>query len=71
MDWQYNGMRTLVLENETVRVVSLLDKGSDIIELVFKPLDVDVMWHSPIGHINPKSFTPSINTDSSSFSDVY
>ncbi|MCS4539209.1 MAG: DUF4432 family protein [Thaumarchaeota archaeon] len=71
LEWQFKGMRTLVLENELVRVVSLLDKGSDIIELVFKPLDVDVMWHSPIGHRNPKSFTPSISTDSSSFSDVY
>ncbi len=71
LDWQYNGMRTVILENELVRVVSLLDKGSDIVELVFKPLDVDVMWHSPIGHRNPKSFTPSFSTDSSPFLDVY
>lgn len=71
LDWQYNGMRTLTLENDFVRVVSLLDKGSDIIELVFKPLGIDVMWHSPIGHRNPKSFTPSIHTESSAFLDIY
>ena len=33
-DWAFRGMRTLILENEYLRVVSLLDKGSDIMEIV-------------------------------------
>ena len=31
LDWHYKGMGTLVLENETIRLVALVDKGSDII----------------------------------------
>ena len=31
-EWTFKGMRTLILENRLLRVVILLDKGSDIIE---------------------------------------
>jgi len=64
-------MRTLILENELLRVVSLLDKGSDIIEMTHKPSGIDVMWHSPIGYRNPKSLTASSALSSGSFLDFY
>jgi hypothetical protein len=64
-------MRTLILENELIRVVVLLDKGSDIIEFSYKPLDLDVMWHSPTGYRNPQEFTPSLVTAASPFLDLY
>ncbi|MGL5256236.1 MAG: aldose 1-epimerase [Proteocatella sp.] len=41
-------MDALVLENEKLRVTILLDKGSDIIELLYKPKDIDFMWCSPV-----------------------
>jgi hypothetical protein len=46
-------MRTIVMENSLIRIVSLLDKGSDIIELLYKPLDLNLMWQSPTGWRNP------------------
>jgi galactose mutarotase-like enzyme len=70
-DWNYKGMRTLILENEFLRIVFLLDKGSDMIELRYKPLDIDLMWHSPQGHVNPKEYVASIVTQESSFNDLY
>ncbi len=71
LDWGYKGMRTLVIENQLLRVVYLLDKGGDIIELKYKPLDVDLMWHAPQGHVNPAEYVPSIATVESSFNDLY
>jgi len=44
----YKGYRTLVLENELLRMTILVDKGTDIIELLYKPKDVDFMWRSPV-----------------------
>ena len=38
MDWAYKGMRTLILDNEFLRLVVLLDKGTDIIEFTYKPV---------------------------------
>jgi hypothetical protein len=44
----YKGYRALVLENELIRTTILLDKGSDIFELLYKPKDIDFMWRSPL-----------------------
>jgi galactose mutarotase-like enzyme len=71
LDWHYKGMRTLILENKPVRIVFLLDKGSDIIELRYKPMDLDLMWHSPRGYTNPREHVQSIPTSESSFTDLY
>lgn len=70
-DWTYKGMQTLILENEYLRVVSLLDKGSDIIEIRYKPLDIDFMWHSPLGYRNPTMFVESCSRSDGSFLDYY
>ena len=48
LDYTYRGMRVAFLENESIRVGVLLDKGADIFEFTFKPLDLDFMWQSPI-----------------------
>ena len=71
LDWHYKGMKTLVMENRLVRIVFLLDKGGDIIELKYKPLDLDLMWHAPQGHVNPAEYIPPIATAESSFNDLY
>jgi len=71
LDWTYKGMRTLILENEFLRVVSLLDKGGDIIEFRYKPLDIDFMWHSPLGYRNPASFVASSARSDGAFLDFY
>jgi len=43
------GYRTLILENNLIRVTVLADKGTDIYELLYKPLDMDAMWRAPLG----------------------
>ena len=43
------GYRTLILGNNLIRVTVLADKGTDIYELLYKPLDMDAMWRAPLG----------------------
>ena len=69
-DWTYKGMRTLILENELLRVVVLVDKGSDIIEFRYKPLDLDFLLMTPGGVRNPLHNPASIHTQSP-FIDYY
>lgn len=45
--FQFNGLRVVFLENQSLRVMVLADKGADIYEFLYKPLDVDFMWRSP------------------------
>ena len=70
-DWSFKGMRTLVLENNLLKVSILLDKGSDIFEVKYKPLDLDILWHAPWGYRNPSGHVQSLATDDGAFTDLY
>jgi hypothetical protein len=70
-EYVYKGLRTVTLENELLRVSVLADKGSDILEFLYKPLDVDFMWRSPWGVRNPAAFVPTTHTAISAFLDFY
>lgn len=48
LDYTYKGMRVAFLENETLRVGVLVDKGADVFEFTYKPHDLDFLWQSPI-----------------------
>lgn len=52
-EYTYFGMKTVVLENEFVRISVLVDKGTDIFEYLYKPTDMDFMWLSSNGVQNP------------------
>jgi Domain of unknown function (DUF4432) len=71
LDWSFKGMRTLLLENRLLKVSVLLDKGSDIFELIYKPLDIDLIWHSPIGYRNPKAQIQNNTSPADIFHDYY
>ena len=43
------GRRAVVLQNELLRVTVLAGRGADIVEFLYKPLDVDFMWANPSG----------------------
>jgi hypothetical protein len=62
-DWVFKGMRTLILENELLRVTVLVDRGSDIVEFRYKPQDLDFLYFAPGGIRNPRRETPSAYTD--------
>lgn len=64
-------MRTLTLENKNLRVSILLDKGSDVFELIYKPLDLDLMWHSPTGYRNPTTHIQDVSSSADVFHDFY
>jgi len=59
----YKGMRTIILENELIRVGILIDKGTDIFEFLYKPTDTDFLLRSPIGLSNRNNFTETVTTD--------
>jgi len=44
-----HGLRAVILENDLIRVMLLLDKGTDIIEFNYKRKDIDFAWRSPSG----------------------
>lgn len=69
-DYIYRGLRVLFLENENLRVGILLDKGTDIFEFVYKPQDLDFMWHSPLELSSGPRFTTSPG-ESGTFVDTY
>jgi hypothetical protein len=48
LDYTYKGLRIAYLENDLIRVGVLVDKGADIFEFTYKPLDLDFMWQSPL-----------------------
>jgi len=59
----YKGLKAIIMENEILRLTILVDKGTDIIELLYKPKDIDFMWISPKdfkeGEINRCDFLES------------
>jgi len=67
----YKGYKTLILENEKLRVTILVDKGTDIIELLYKPKDIDFMWRSPIDFEACSKNPLTKVMDVGSFTDVY
>lgn len=68
--WQFDGLRTIVLENELLRIVVLVDKGTDIVEFRYKPRDMDFLLQLPGGVRNPRKDTPSIGSGHA-FEDYY
>jgi hypothetical protein len=67
----YKGCRMIMLENEKLRLSILADKGSDIIEFLYKPLDIDFLWHSPL-EFDLRTANPVTRPmESGSFFDIY
>lgn len=55
----YEGYRCIALENEKLRVTIVADKGTDIVEMLYKPRDVDFMWRTRNGLRQRAHFLPS------------
>ena len=64
--WQ--GYRAILLQNQFLQIVILVDKGAEIIQFLYKPLDVDFLWQSPNSlRPEPHFSTPSGSTSSPFF----
>lgn len=64
------GMRSIILENEKIRVTLVLDKSTEIIEFNYKPADTDFVWRSPQG-LSCMKRTLNIRKDQQYFQDNY
>ena len=55
--WQ--GMRAILLQNDLLQIVLLPEKGAEIIQFLYKPLDVDFLWRAPNRLTDPAHFVPT------------
>ncbi|MCX7706195.1 MAG: DUF4432 family protein [bacterium] len=62
--------RILYIENEVLRIGILVDKGTDIIEFLYKPKDIDFMWRSPFP-LYRQGFPETIHGKLGKFIDYY
>jgi hypothetical protein len=46
-DWSYRGLRSVVLENQSLRVIILPEAGAKIWQITYKPLGADLLWNNP------------------------
>jgi hypothetical protein len=67
----YKGFKSLIIENEKIRCFILVDKGTDIIEFLYKPKDIDFMWKSPLDLYQPLKIPLTKENDSGGFLDFY
>lgn len=70
-DVMYQDMRLVILENELLRIGVLAGKGSDIVELNYKPLDMDFVWLAPGGIRNPVPWAATSPDDRAAFRENY
>jgi len=70
-EYVYRGLKTVTMENELIRVSILVDKGTDIFEFLYKPKDIDFMWHSFNGIKSPASFVAAKEHPGGPFLDYY
>jgi hypothetical protein len=60
-DWQYRGLKALILENRYLRVTILIDHGGRVHEFIYKPSDRDFMYHNP--RLEPRTPVYGANVD--------
>jgi hypothetical protein len=70
-EFEYRGYAMVALENRFLRVVVAAGKGTDIVEFLYKPLDVDFLWRSYTGLRNTRNLHPTIANPHGSFLDFY
>lgn len=51
-----HGIDALLIQNELIQVVVLVGKGGEIVQYLYKPLDVDFLWRGPSPLHNPRHF---------------
>jgi len=69
--YSYEGLRLVVLENQVFRIGVLAGKGTDIVELCYKPRDIDFAWLTPGGVRDPVSYAATAPDDRAVFRDTY
>ncbi len=68
--YRQSGIEMLSMENKKLKVVLALGKGADIMEFLYKPMDIDCMWHS-FNELKDGSHMPTVAATGGSFLDSY
>src|SRR5262245_9244448 len=71
IEFNLKGHRCVAVENELLRVTVLADKGTDIYEFLYKPLDIDFMWRSWVGLRDRSHFVPTSTRENGAYMDYY
>jgi hypothetical protein len=71
MEYDHNGLCCLCMENEVLKMTILLNKGADIFEIIYKPMDMDLLWKMPCGIDMAYSHIPSVSMTNGNFFDHY
>jgi len=67
----FRGLRSVILENQIIRISVAADKGADIYEFLHKPTDTEFLLRTPLGLRSQPPVLPTINLREGSFSDFY
>lgn len=65
----WHGFRALLIQNELLQIIVLVDKGSEIVQFLYKPLDVDFLWRGPNPLRHPASFVGAAGSQTTPFFD--
>ncbi len=71
MEFSWNGITAVIMENDVIRMEILVDRGADIVEFLYKPADIDFMWRSPVPLHKPFSRITTAQGKLGNFMDYY
>lgn len=70
-EYTVKGMQLVIMENELLRIGILAGKGTDIVELNYKPRDLDLIWLAPAGIRNPLMHATTAPDSRGAFDEIY
>jgi hypothetical protein len=70
-DWSYKGMKVVYLENAFLRIGILVDRGADIFEFKYKPLQLDFLLRLEKGISNTAQEFSQMRNTTNQFEDYY
>lgn len=70
-EYHHRNSTFVVMENDSLRMTIWVDKGCDIVEIIYKPQDVNLMWKSPNGIRDITRQIPTCATTRGNNNDYY
>ena len=67
----WGGYKALILQNNLIQIVILVEKGSEIVQFLYKPFDIDFLWHSENELKPPSAFVPAGGNSATAFFDYW
>ncbi len=65
----WNGIRSILLQNEIIQVLIHVGKGAEITQFLHKPTDTDFIWRSRVELHNPAAYATAGGSDNAPFFD--